>query len=223
MTSVAIVAMGATHKQYLEAVAAAGGDRRRVADETWAINAMGDRIEHDRLFHMDDVAVQEARAPNNPYIAGLVRMLKKHPGPVYTSVVREGYPGLVAFPLQDAITKLGWPYFNTTTAYAFAFAILSGVRQVSLWGMDFIYSNGRKSEEGRSCLEYWIGFATARGMAIRVASRSGLLDMNRPLSRRLYGYDGMEIEIDAGTVRMTPRDLPTAAEIERRYALMHMR
>ena len=61
LRSVAIVAMGPSHRSYT-GLASIYGDRCRLVDETWAINAMGTVIQHDLLFHMDDCRIQEARA-----------------------------------------------------------------------------------------------------------------------------------------------------------------
>jgi len=221
---IAIVALGASYTQYTDAVKLAGG-RHALYDETWVINALGGVLQHDRVFHMDDVAVQERRAEaKNPHIARMLDWLRKHPGPVYTSVVRDGYPGLVAYPLADVLKAVGdtRPYFNNTTAYAIAFAIYLGVKEMALYGMDYTYPNRAFAEEGRACVEYWIGQAVARGIRVRVASRSALLDTCRSDAERLYGYDGVKVEIKPDyTVNMTPKELPTAQEIEARYALMH--
>lgn len=224
---VAIVALGGTKSQYLEAVANAGG-RKAVYDETWCINALGDCLACDRVFHMDDVGVQERRAEaGNTPIANMVAWLRTHPGPIYTSTVRDGYPGMVAFPLEEVLKATGtasWPYLNTTTAYPMAYAIYRGdVESISLFGMDFVYQNGAKAEDGRACLEYWCGQAEGRGIVVRVASRSKLKDTCVGQETRLYGYDGVDVKINGKGVEFTPKELPTAAEIEARYAYMHRR
>lgn len=199
-------------------------------DEVWGINAIGDVMRCDRVFHMDDLKVQEARAAERPdsNIAAMVRWLKTHPGPVYTSVVREGYPGLVAFPLQDVLNARhdgngGAPYFNSTAAYAVAFAVHLGVKRVSLFGLDYTLANSHHAEQGRACVEFWLGIAAARGIEITVPETTSLLDACADPRERLYGYDCVDIALrdrdDGGVdVVMTPRDeLPSAAEIERRY------
>lgn len=221
---IAIVALGASYTQYTDAVRLAGG-RHALYDETWVINSLGGVLAHDRVFHMDDVVVQERRAEaGNSHVARMLDWLRRHPGPVYTSVARDGYPGLVAFPLSDVLRSVGdrRPYFNNTTAYAIALAIHEGVKEIALYGMDYTYPNRGHAEEGRACVEYWVGQAVARGIRVRVASRSTLLDTCRNDAQRLYGYDGVEVAIGPDySVSLRPRDLPTAAEIEARYAQMH--
>lgn len=221
---IAIVALGASYTQYTDAVRLAGG-RHALYDETWVINSLGGVLAHDRVFHMDDVAVQERRAEaGNGYVARMLDWMRTHPGPIYTSVVREGYPGLVAFPLGEVLKSVGdcRPYFNNTTPYAIALAIHEGAKEIALFGMDYTYANRGHAEEGRACVEYWIGQAVARGIKVRVASRSTLLDTCRPQDRRLYGYDGVEVKIGTDySVSFKPRELPSALEIEKRYNEMH--
>lgn len=200
------------------------GNRRWFADEVWAINSLGDVLACDRVFHMDDVRIQEIRAARRPRsnIAAMLEWLKRHPGPVYTSRPHDDYPNLVAFPLEDVINNLGFAYFNGTAAYAAAFAIHIGVKHISFFGCDFTYPNAHQSESGRGCLEYWIGYARAKGIQISISDKSSLLDSCAPMEL-LYGYDTLALtisEADDGrvTVSMKPREqLPSAEEIEARY------
>jgi len=225
---VTIVGLGPSCAQFFEMTRRLGGNSA-YCDEVWGINAIGDVLRCDRIFHMDDLLVQEARANANPggNIAAMVRWLKTHPGPVYTSIVREGYPGLVAFPLEEVLNARhdgngGAPYFNSTAAYAVAYAIHIGVQKISLFGLDYTLANAHKAEQGRACVEFWLGIAAARGIEIVVPDRSSLLDACAPEAERLYGYDCADVILadreDGGvTVRMVEKAPPTAAEIEARY------
>lgn len=225
---VAIVGLGPSAMTYVELVRGLGG-RTAYCDEVWAINAMGRVIDCDLIIHMDDVAVQERRAAARPAgnIAAMVAWLKTHPGPILTSVVREGYPGLVAFPLEAVLNRGldgngGAPYFNSTAAYAVAYAIHIGVQRISLFGLDYTRANAHQAEQGRACVEFWLGIAAARGIEITVPDTSTLLDACAPEAERLYGYDGVDVLLSARdgggvSVTMTPRPLPTAEEIEVRY------
>jgi hypothetical protein len=221
---VAILGLGPSLEVYVDHVKRLGG-RKAFCDEVWGINAVGDVIQCDRVFHMDDLRVQEARAAAAPEsnIARMLDWLRAHPGPVYTSVPHPAYPGLVAFPLEDVMNSCGGvAYFNSTAAYAVAFAIHLGVEEISLFGFDFTYPNAHQAEKGRACVEFYLGMAKAKGIEIALPNASTLMDACAPEAERVYGYDGMELayETDAeGLVRvaMTPKPLPTAAEIEARY------
>lgn len=221
--TVAIVAMGKSAATYLRLCANAGS-RHRVADETWAINAMGGVIAHDLLFHMDDCQVQEQRAARNPQgnVAGMLDWLREHPG-FMTSRALPDYPGAIEFPLDEVINAIGSTYFNSTVAYAVAYAIYLGVEKISLFGVDYSYADSHKSEAGRGCVEFLLGLAAARGIQVEVASDSTLLDANVDPRIRPYGYDAFDVSFDKTAdgrlcVIREPRDeLPTPEEIEKRY------
>src|SRR6185312_12637833 len=100
--------------------------RHVVAGEVWGINAVASVLRCDRAFHMDDVRIQEVRAKANPDgpIRQMLEWLKTAPGPIYTSRAHPDYPGLVDFPLEAVLNATGgFPYFNSTPAYAIALAI----------------------------------------------------------------------------------------------------
>lgn len=226
---VAIVGLGPSCATFFEITRRLGGVSA-YCNEVWGLNAIGDVLRCHRVFHMDDVRIQESRAAAKPdgNIAAMVRWLKTHPGPVYTSVVRDGYPGMVAFPLEEILNRGadhngGAPYFNSTAAYAVAYAVHIGVKRISLYGVDYTMPNVHQAEKGRACVEYWLGVAAARGIAISVPDTSSLLDACARDEDRLYGYDCVDVRLrdqDDGSVKveMTPREvIPTAEEIERRY------
>lgn len=218
---VAILGLGPSVAQWLELTKRHGC---RYADEVWAINALGDIFKCDRIFHMDDVRIQEIRAEARPdsNIARMLKWLKSHPGPIYTSRKHPDYPGLVDFPLRDVVNTFGQAYFNSTAAYAVAYAVYLGVKQISIYGFDFTYPNAHHAEKGRACVEFWLGIAVSRGIKVRVPHESSLLDACEP-DGRLYGYDTVSVDItrnDAGAleVNFSERDdIPTADEIEARY------
>ena len=224
---VVILGLGPSAEQYMDLCKRLGG-RRRFADQVWAINAMGDVVQCDLVFHMDDIRVQELRAAAAPQsnIAEMVKWLKTSPVPVITSRAHPAYPALREFPLEDVINALGYAYFNGTAAYAVAYAIFQGATKISLFGCDFSYANSHHAEKGRGCLEFWLGFAAARGIELGFADRTSLLDtIDEPADEgvlNVYGYDFDRVLIDvvdgAAQVRFEPKDNPpTAAEIEARY------
>lgn len=221
---VAILGLGPSLEAYVDVVKRLGA-RDQLVDEVWGINAVGDVIQCDRVFHMDDVRVQEARAAARPdsNIAAMLRWLRTHPGPIYTSIPHPQYPGTVAFPLEEVINDLGGvAYFNSTAAYAVAYAVHIGVKSLYLFGCDFTYPNAHQAEKGRACVEYYLGIGKARGMTIGLPSGTSLMDGCATSDERVYGYDGVEIAFedrpDGGRrVVMTPKPLPSAEEIEARY------
>jgi hypothetical protein len=146
-----------------------------------------------------------------------------HPGPIITSREHPDYPGLVAFPLEEVVNSLGQAYFNSTAAYAVAYAIHLGVKHISIFGCDYTYPDAHDAEKGRGCLEFWLGIASARGIKLSVPKTSTLLDGIYTQQEHFYGYDTLAITIkpaDGGGVSVLTQpvdSLPSAAEIEIRY------
>jgi SAM-dependent methyltransferase len=221
---IAILGLGPSLDQYLEITKRRGG-RSNFCDETWAINALGDVFACDLVFHMDDIRIQEIRTEAAPAsnIAAMVRWIKTSPVPVVTSRIHPNYPALVEFPLEDVLNNLGHDYFNSTAAYAIAFAIHTRATEISIFGMDFSYPNVHDAEKGRACVEFWLGQAHARGIKLNMPKNTTLMDAMYPRASRLYGYDTLDVAFNLqadGTVKLgfNPREtLPTAEQIERNY------
>lgn len=220
---VAIVGLGPSSAQYVSVTRALGG-RHRYCDETWVINAYGDVLAHDRVFHMDDVRIQEIRAKAAPEsnIAAMLQWLKTHPGPVITSRAHPDYPGLIEFPLEEVLNAFPQCYFNSTAAYAVAYAVWLGVKKISLWGMDFTYPDAHDAEKGRACVEFWLGVAAERGIQIAMPKTTTLMDALHTQAERFYGYDTQDLAFarDGGRIKVAKADrkqLPSAEEIEDRY------
>ena len=216
---VALVALGHSCTEYMELAFGAGG-RKRIFDETWGVNAAGDVIHCDRIFHMDDVKIQEARAAaGNEKVAAMLEWMKVHPGPIMTSRKYDDYPGLVEYPLEEIVNSLGSTYFNNTTPYAIAYAAHIGVKELFLFGVDYTYPNIADAEKGRACCEYWIRAAQERGCEVSVAANSTIMDAFKGAP---YGYDTLDVKWEAvdGKFKLvtTPKDvIPTAEEMEKRY------
>lgn len=222
---VAILGLGPSLGQYVELTKRLGA-RSKLCDETWGINAVGDIVQCDRVFHMDDVRVQEARASAAPEsnIAAMLGWMRRHPGPIYTSIPHPDYPGTVAFPLQAVARSTGQMYWNSTAAYAVSLAIHEGAGEILCFGMDFTYPNAHDAEKGRACVEFWLGLAAGRGIKVVAPRTSTLLDACYPKSERFYGFDYVDIKHDGAgddlALTFEPRaeaDIPTAQEIEARY------
>ena len=219
-----ILGLGPSAEAYM-ALAKRLGGRHAFADEVWAINALGGVIQCDRIFHMDDVRIQEIRAAARPEsnIARMLEWMRRHPGPIYTSRSHPDYPGLVEFPLDAVINSCGIAYLNNTAAYAVAYAVHIGVQKISLFGCDYTYPNAHDAEKGRACTEFHLGIAKARGIAIGLHPHTSLMDACEDSQNRLYGYDTVDLHFEGGgnePVRITRTEravLPTADEIEDRY------
>lgn len=199
------------------------GARAKFADALWTINGLGDVLRSDIVWHMDDVRVQEIRAAAAPdsNIAAMLTWLKTYNGRIISSFAHPDYPAIEAFPLQDVANATGFAYFNSTAAYAVAYAVHIGVKKMTLFGFDFTYPNAHHAEKGRACVEFWLGIAAARGIEIAIPRESSLMDACNPFADRLYGYDAANVTIAGKRPRFrfkfAPKALKTAAEYERAY------
>ena len=221
---VAILGLGPSLNEYLEITKRQGG-RSALFDEVWAINALGDVFACDLVFHMDDVRIQEIRAAAAPAsnIAAMLPWLKTSKVPVVTSRAHPDYPALVEYPLEDVLNHFGHEYFNSTAAYAVAFAIHIGAVQISIFGFDVTYPNRNDAEKGRGCVEYWMGQAHARGIKLLMPKITSLMDACHSRAERLYGYDCVNVDFRMqpdGSVKLDFNErekLPTAEELEKFY------
>jgi hypothetical protein len=212
--SLAIVAMGRTHHEYTTSMSQRGTPYR-VYDEVWTLNGMGEVLVADRYFLMDDLEIQEARAESNQYIKGIVEWAKRCHKSVYTTRKLDGYPGLIEYPLEYVLKKVGVrPYFTNSVPYMLAFAIAEGFKRIAIYGCDYTYGSGdSRTEKGRACLEYWCGVAEAKGIQVYVPPSSSLLEGG---GSSLYGYWAEDVSVDSEfNVNRIPKEkLPTAAEVE---------
>lgn len=223
MSHIAILGLGPSVRQFLELTKRMGG-RRAYCDEVWGINALGDVFACDLVFHMDDVRIQQIRSDAAPQsnIAHMLDWLRTYNGPVITSRAHPDFPCLVEFPLADVLTENPQGYFNSTAAYAVAYAIHVGAKKISCFGMDFTYPDAHQAEKGRACVEFWLGIAAARGIQICVPKTTSLLDALNAQPQRFYGYDTLNLEFQRGpdgvhVVKTERTELPTAEEIEAAY------
>lgn len=192
--SVAIVAMGLSHRDYVLS-AAMCGSWHHMADEIWAINAMCGVIQFSRGFCTDNPeglsrvfqeSAPEGRQPidYNPWATTTDK-------PIYcvSDVDNTKYPNWVKYPMEEVVNCIGYPYINNTVAYAVAYAIYIGVKEISIFGADFTYPGDKHgSEAGRGCVEFLLAIAMSRGIKVNVAAHSTLLDTNVPMSDKLYGF-----------------------------------
>ena len=189
--TVAILAMGASSAEFFQAVMRNGGDIHQVADEVWAINAAGGFIKHDRLFATDplDILREQKEKEGRTVATGMLEWILDHPGPIYAPVADDRIPGHVALPAGAIVNDIGFPYINTSVAWAVAFAMYLRVHEIKLYGCDFTYPNREVAESGRGSVEWLLGIAGERGIRTTIPDTSTLLDAHKPIDNRLYAFD----------------------------------
>tara|TARA_Y100001972_G_scaffold111819_1_gene144988 strand:- start:1327 stop:2058 length:732 start_codon:yes stop_codon:yes gene_type:complete len=162
-------------------------------DEVWAINAVSSVIFHDRVFMLDPASRfldSDAAGSQTP---AMREVLKTHMGPIYTCELDKRCPGLVEYPINDVMQAGKSCYLNNTVAYAVAFAYMCKVGRLSLYGVDYSYKgNLHFAEQGRGCVEYWLGKLISKGCNVGVGHSSSLLDSNESAEDKLYGYHRLD-------------------------------
>ena len=187
--NIAIVAMGESQLDYHLSIC-----HGNEYDEVWAINAMaGIARQVDRTFMLDPASRFLDTDDSGSQTNLMKKVLKTHPGPIYTCELDERCNNLVEFPLLDVVKDTGSSYLNNTVCFAIAFALYNRVGRLNMFGVDFTYKgNLHFAEAGRACVEFWLSKCITAGMVVSVAPRSGLLDTDVPLKDKVYGYHRLD-------------------------------
>ena len=182
---VAVVGCGPTMHDYTSLVASSEGEVFSV-DEVWGVNGAGAALHVDLNFIIDDVLFSQANSA----------LFERVKGPVITSVARSD--GHHHYPLAEVLKIPGArEYLNHTGAYIIAYAIITGVREICVFGCDYVseampYShtsnNATTPARYMACMAYWLGIAAARGIDVIPSPNSPLLDSDTSKLSKFYGY-----------------------------------
>lgn len=181
---IAIVGCGPSMQDYVNIMASHQSVGFNV-DEVWSLNGAGAVIKSDVCFIMDDAAIMNATGSD---------LFQKVKMPVITSAPRRD--GDIAFPLAEILNIPGArDYLNHSAAYLIAYAIMIGVKEVCIFGCDYIANDYRHAPNQNTnasrymaCLAYWCGIAAARGISITPTPNSPFLDADAGPREKFYGY-----------------------------------
>lgn len=190
--TVSIVALGFSSRSFVQSIMTDTA-MAKPPGEVWAINRGFRAFSHDKLFIMDDLRWLEGFKPD------YAKTLKKHDKPIITSTAYDDYPMTVAYPYEEVLETIGDDIFNVNTvAYAVAYAIHIGVREVSIYGADFSYPNGSTAESGGQAVAFLCGLMRYFKMTHKIPQDSTLLYANKTqltgskFERPPYGYHRKE-------------------------------
>ena len=98
-------------------------------------------------------------------------------------------PKSEAFPLRECVKEFGAPYFTNTVAFMIAHALLSGAKEIDIYGVNQASSSEYFYE--KSGVEYWLGVANGRGVKVTInGPKSELLrNKDRFGGSLMYGYN----------------------------------
>lgn len=181
---VIMLMLGASKASYADGLATHHDRLFHRSAEVWTCNA-GLRIwRHDLVFIMDDL---EGEAHKWPEYGDDIEM---HDCPIITSEVYDRFIGCHRYPFDFVCGQLGLRginrYFRNSLPYMLAYAAAIGVEKITLFGADFTHPQQARREEDRPNAEWWLGFLTARGVAIEIPENSTLMGVND--RRPSYGY-----------------------------------
>ena len=158
-------------------------------DAVWVVNRAAMSFRHDVAFDMHDLRKMVRKYPNEE------RRFRIAEKPIVTLMHYPEYPMTVPYPIGDVLNFIRHDILNSTPAYMMAYALMIGVKEILLYGMDFHYENLDRAEAGGQGMAYLLGMAQTLGVNYRIPNTSSLLDAYRvklvdgePM-RPLYGYD----------------------------------
>ena len=102
------------------------------------------------------------------------------------------HPGTYMYPLAEVREHFGWKegqeYLSTTPAYMIALGIMLGKWDTLIMcGIDFDWRNRQEAVWERPCVEWYTGWAEAKGIKVVIPEESNLCTTGEGLYRGPYG------------------------------------
>jgi hypothetical protein len=157
-------------------------------EAVWVVNRAALSFRHDAAFDMHDLRMMVRKYPNEE------RRFMRADKPILTLRQYPEFPMTIEYPVQPVLDFIRHDILNSTPAYMVAYALMIGVKEILLYGMDFHYENLDRAEAGGQGMAYMLGMCQALGVNYRIPSTSSLLDaykvqiVDGAAMRPLYGY-----------------------------------
>ena len=147
--------------------------------ETWGVNDLVLRRQVKLIFEMHDIDrfIQVKR--HN--IEEEIREINRLGIPVMTQKKHKLLPTAIPFPIDEMPFK----YFTNSIAYMIAYAIHKGATEIEMYGVALLL--GEEYTKQLPCVEFWLGYAMARGIKVTVHSPTTIFSSSP--HKGLYGYD----------------------------------
>lgn len=158
--------------------------------ELWGLNGLlFSNKKLDRIFMMDIIDEMPSVVSGLWELPQVIERANALGIPLVSPYKYEEIPSSEAFPIDEAIREFGQPYFNNTIAYMICYALLKGVEEIDLYGIN--QASGTEYFYEKGCVEYWLGIATGMGVRIAVHGDKSELLVNKERygGNRLYGYN----------------------------------
>lgn len=196
LDTITIIGMGATAIQFTHACVD-GYYTKAKREQIWTINNAGYAFNCDMCFSIHDEQMMFSKeigqGPEEgvPYLGDIKVPL------VLAQSIKE-YPTSLEFPLHEVFKEFQETYFDHTTPYMIAFALMcfalsdAPVKRLLMYGCDYNYLGNTAAEAGKACTEYWLGRARERGIEVYIPPQSSLLSVNTRRAMGIYGYPSMQ-------------------------------
>lgn len=154
--------------------------------EIWGLNQLYGYMPRraDRWFeiHLPEIFTADM-VPDTDYLA----WQRECPIPLYMVETSPDIPNSVRYPRERVMAHFsagGDPlrYVTSTPAWMLMLAIEEGFKHIAFYGIDLVV--GVEYQAQKACLEFYLGWAFAKGITVELPKTSALLK-----SRWLYGYE----------------------------------
>ena len=154
----------------------AAGESRQDApleDDSWAVWALNavapidslGRLRCDRWFDLHQRCAQSYDD---------LKWIAASPVPIYLpDDLQDASPNAVIYPLSDIETSYG-SYWACSFGYELALALFEGATEIALYGVDLALGDWRERTVEWACTSWWLGYAEAKGVVIRLPADSRL-------------------------------------------------
>src|SRR3990167_4971493 len=146
-------------------------------------------IKPDVLFIMDVLDEKPLIVSGIDNLGEVINRINQMGVPLIAPYKYAEIPLSQAFPIKECIKEFGLPYLNNTISYMIAHALLSGAKEIDIYGVNQA-SSGEYFYE-KASVEYWLGIANGRGVKITInGAKSELLSNKARMGGNiLYGYN----------------------------------
>lgn len=143
----------------------------------------------DILFIMDVLDEKPQVVSGISNLGDVMARINQMKVPLIAPFKYEEIPLSQAFPIHECVKEFGAPYFTNTIAFMIAYALLQGVKEIELFGVNQA-SSGEYFYE-KAGVEYWLGIAVGRGVKVTINGDKSEVLANKARfgGTLMYGYN----------------------------------
>lgn len=169
------------------------------------------KVDLDKLFIINDLYLTQYNKNKN-----LVKEINRKKFPVYTLGKYDDLKNNVQYPMQKILKEFKMGYFLNSISYMLALAIMKKPKCIGMFGVDMSFgTNIEYMRNEKSCIEFWLGIATGRGIEVHIPQESTIM------KRQGYGaFYGMKAIRQNGGVLLTPEYMWGREKCAKKYKII---